>query len=72
MRIELSNVRKKIKESSNVTKIQSHMMFGITQSEDETIKCKKKKKTAKCDKSTVKCDVGIAQREDGTVKYEKK
>ena len=33
---------------------------------------KKNKGTTKCEKRTVKCDVGIAQYEDGTVKCEKK
>ena len=33
---------------------------------------KKSKETTKCEKRTVICDVGIAQREDGTVKCEKK
>ena len=33
---------------------------------------KKKKRTTKCDKSTVMCDVGIAQYEDGTIICEKK
>ena len=28
--------------------------------------------TIKCEKSTVTCDIGIAQCEDGTIKYEKK
>ena len=31
----------------------------------------KKKRTIKCDKSTVTCDTGIAQYEDGTVKCQK-
>ena len=33
---------------------------------------KKKKRTTVCDKSTVTCDVDIAQSEDGTAKCEKK
>ena len=35
---------------------------NTTQCENDIIKCKKKKKrTTKCDKSTVTCDVGTAQ-----------
>ena len=33
---------------------------------------RKKKGTTKCDKRIVKCDVGTAQYEDGTVKCKKK
>ena len=46
---------------------------SITQCEDSTIKCekKKKKKTIECDKSTVTCDVSTAQCENGTIKCEK-
>ena len=33
---------------------------------------KKNKGNTKCDKSTVTCDVGINQYDNGTVKYEKK
>ena len=32
---------------------------------------KKKKGTTKCDESTIKCDVGITQYEDRTIKCEK-
>ena len=40
--------------------------------EPSNVREKKKKRTTVCDKSTVTCDVGIAQREDGTAKCEKK
>ena len=30
---------------------------------------KKNKETTECEKSTVTCDVGVAQCEDGTIKY---
>ena len=33
---------------------------------------RKNKRTIKCDKRTVTCDIGIAQYEDGTIKCEKK
>ena len=33
---------------------------------------KKSKGTTKCEKRTVTCDIGIAQCEDETIKYEKK
>ena len=46
---------------------------GITQYDDETVKCEKQNKgTTEYDKKTVICDVGTAQCEDGTVKCEKK
>ena len=47
---------------------------SITQCEDSTIKCEKKKKkekTIECDKSTVTCDVSTAQCENGTFKCKK-
>ena len=41
--------------------------------ENGTIKCKKKsKETTQCDKRTVTYDVGTAQCEDETIKYENK
>ena len=60
VRIEPSNVRKKIKESLNVTRTVT-CDVGIAECEDETVKCEKKNKgTTKCDKRTVTCDVGTA------------
>ena len=35
-------------------------------------KVRKKKRTTKCDKSIVTCDVGIAQCKNGTIEYEEK
>ena len=49
------------------------MHVRTTQYEDGIVKCEKNsKKTTQCDKRTVICDVGIAQCEDVTIKYEKK
>ena len=40
---------------------------------DDTIKCEKKNKgTPECDKSTVICNIGIAQYENGTIECEEK
>ena len=54
-------------------KVWSNMMLVLP---NETIEPsnvrEKKKRTTVCDKSTVTCDVDIAQSEDGTAKCEKK
>ena len=75
IRMEPSNVRKKIKEPPNVTKIQSYVMFvlyNMRMEPSNVIKKKKKKRTTNCDKSNVKCDIRTVQCEDETVKCEKK
>ena len=45
---------------------------SIAQYDNETNKCKKKKKTTKCYKSIITYDVGTVQFEDGNIKCEKK
>ena len=40
--------------------------------EPSNVRKKKKKGNTKCDKSTIASDVGIAQCEDGIIKFEKK
>ena len=73
VRMESSNVRKKIKVTTKSEKRIITYDVGIAQCEDETIKWKKKKKkTTKCDKRIVTSDVGTTQCEDGTVKCEEK
>ena len=72
VRIEPSNVKKKVRELPNVRKELSRDV-GTAQCEDGTIKFKEKSKgTTKCEKRIVTCDVGTAQCEDEIVKCEKK
>ena len=71
--MELSNVRRKSKETTKCEKKTITYDIGTTQCEDEIVKCEKKSKgTVKCEKRTVTCDIRIAQCEDGTIKCEKK
>jgi len=60
--MESSNVRKKIRESPNVTKEQSHMMLELQnmRMESSNMRKKKKKEITKCNKRIVTCDVRIA------------
>ena len=59
VRIKSSNVRKKKNnELLNVTKVQSHVMLIMHNVNMEQSIVRKKKGITKCDKSTVKCDVG--------------
>ena len=68
VKIEPSDVRKKIRESPNVTKELTHVMLELHNVRMELSNMRKKsKETTKCEKRTVTCDVGIAQCEDGTV-----
>ena len=68
-----SNVRKKIREPLHVTKVQSHVMLVLhNMSIVPSNMRKKNKRITECHKSTVTCNVGTAQCEDGTIKYEKK
>ena len=72
VKIILSNVRKKIREPPNVTKVQSRMMLVLYNVKMVSSNVRKKKGTTECDKSIVTCDIGTAQCEDGTIKCEKK
>ena len=66
------NVRKKIREPPNLTKIQLHVML-VLHFEIGSIKCKEKNKgTIEYDKNIVTCDVSILQCEDSIIKCEKK
>ena len=60
-----SNVRKKIRESLNVTKIQSQVMLVLHNLRIVPLNVRKNKRTTECDKITVICEVG-------TIKYKKK
>ena len=66
-----SNVRKQIRESSNVTKVQSHVMLLPHNVRMVPSNVRKNKGITKYDKSAVSCDVGIAQYEDSTIKCDK-
>ena len=72
--MELSNVRKKNKETTKCDKRTNTFDVETAQCEDEIVKYEKKKikRTTKCEKRTVTCDVGTTQCEDGTVKRDKK
>ena len=67
-----SNVRKKIKESSNVIKVQLHVVLALCNVWMVPLNVRKNKGTIECDKSIIICDFGTAQCEDGTIKCEKK
>ena len=59
--MKLTNVRKKIKEPLNVTKVQSYVMLVLHNVRIELSKVRgKKRRNTKCVKSTVKCDVKTA------------
>ena len=57
VKMVLSNVRKKINEPLNVTKVQSHVMFVLHNVRIVPSNVRKNKETTKCDKSTIICDV---------------
>ena len=63
-------MREKIKEPSNVTKVQLHGMLVLrnVRMVPSNVRKKKKRGIIECDKSIVTCDVGTAQCEDGTIK----
>ena len=61
VRMEPSNVIKKIREPPNVIKELSHVMLELHNVRMKPSNVRKKKKgTTICDKSTAKCDVGTA------------
>ena len=73
VRIVPSNVRKKIKEPPNMTKVQSHVMLVLHNVKMVSSNVRKKNKgTTECDKNTVRCDVNNTQCENCTIKFEKK
>jgi len=72
MTIESSNVRKKINEPLNVTRVQSHVMLVLHNMRIELLNVREKKGTTKCDKSVVKCYVGTTKCDDKIIKCEKK
>ena len=69
MRIEPSNVRKKMREPPNVTKELSYVMLELHNMRMKPSNVRKKNKgTTKCGKKTVTYDIEIAQCEDETIK----
>ena len=72
MRIKPSNVGKKVREPPNVRKKRSHVMLELHNVRMEPSNVGKNKGITKCEKRIITCDVGTAQCEDGTVKYDKK
>ena len=60
MKMVPSNVRKKIKEPSNVTKVQSDVMLILHNVRIVPSNVRKNKGTTEYDKSIVTCDVGTA------------
>ena len=55
-----SNVRKKMREPLNVTKVQSHMMLILHNMRMVPLNVRKNKGTTKCDKNLVTCDISTA------------
>ena len=74
VRMEPSSVRKKIRELPNVIKELSYVILEPhnVRMELSNVKKKKSKRTTKCEKKIVTCDVRIAQYEYVTVKCDKK
>ena len=61
----------KIREPPNVIKKLSYVILELHSVRIKSSNVGKIKGTTKCDKSTIKCNVGTAQYEDETVKCEK-
>ena len=70
VRMEPSNLRKKIRKSPNVTKKLSHVMFALHNIRMKPSNVRKNKGTSECDQRTVPCDIGTTQFENGTIKCE--
>ena len=63
---------KKKREPPNVTKVQSYVIIVLRNARMTPSNVRKNKGTMECEKSTVTCDVELAQYADGTIKCEKK
>ena len=70
MRMKPSNVRKKIRKPSNVTKELSYVMLELHNVNMKSLNVRKNKGTSECDQRTVPCDIGTTQFENGTIKCE--
>ena len=73
VRMKPSKVEKK-KNPLNVTKVLSNVMLVLPNMTIEplNVRKKKKKKTTKCDKRIVTCNIGTAQYKNWTIRCEKK
>ena len=72
VRMESTNVRKKVWEPPNVRKKLSRVMLELHNVMMESPNVRKKsKRTTKYEKTIVTCNVETAQYEDGTIKCEK-
>ena len=58
--MEPSNLRKKIKEPLYVTKELSYLILELHNVTMEPSNLRENKGTTKCDKRTIKCDIGTA------------
>ena len=72
VRMVPSNVKKKMREPSNMTKVQSYIMLVLHNVWIVPSNVRKNKGTTECGKSSVTCDVGTTQYENGTIKKNKK
>ena len=68
MRLKPSNVRKKRRESLNVTKVQSHVILVLHNVRIVPSNARRNNRTIECDKRIVTCDVGIAQCENEIIR----
>ena len=70
LKMELSNVRKKVREPLNVTKELSHVMLELYNMRMEPSNVRKIKGTTKCDKRIVTYNIRTTQYKDETIKYD--
>ena len=70
--IKSSNMKKKIRELPNVTKVQFYVMLILHNVRMIPSNVRKNKGTTKCDKSIVTCNFGTVQCEDDIIKCEEK
>ena len=69
--MELSNLRIKNRVPLNVTKIKSDAMLVLLNVTMEPSNLRKNKETNICDKRTIIFDIGTAQCDNETIKFEK-
>ena len=70
VRMEPSNMRKKIKEPPNVIKELSHVKLKLHNVRMKPSNVRKIKGTTKCDKRIVTYDIRTTQYKDETIKYD--
>ena len=69
--MKLSNLRIKNRVPLNVTKIESDAILVLLNVTMEPSNLRKNKRTTICDRRIVKFDIGTAQCDNGTIKFEK-